>query len=90
MNNNALQKQLRNVINVTFISVDQNINYSLSCNKDDKFYMIEERLYEKYPKYLEEENYFIANGIKINKFKTIEQNKIKNGDSIVLKKIDDD
>ena len=41
-------------------------------------------LYDKYPKYLESENYFLVNAIKINKQKTLEQNKIKNNDVLTL------
>ena len=41
-------------------------------------------IYAKYPRYAEEENYFIVNGNKINRNKTLEQNKIKNNDVITL------
>ena len=41
-------------------------------------------LYDKYPKYLESENYFLVNAKKINKQKTLEQNKIKNNDVLTL------
>ena len=46
--------------------------------------MIENILYDKYPEYIEYENYFLVNGIKINKNKTIEQNNIKYSDIIIL------
>ena len=46
--------------------------------------MIENILYDKYPEYAEKENYFICNGIRINKNKTIEQNNIKYSDVIIL------
>lgn len=80
----------KKMINIKFTSVDQRIHYFITCNRNDKFYTIEEQLYEKYPEYIESENYFIVNGNKINKMKTLLQNKIKNGDMIVLKKIEDD
>ena len=83
-------KYLKNMINIKFCSVYQDIDYYVICNRNDKFYIIEEKLYEKYPEYLDTENYFMVNGIKINKYKTIEQNKIKNGDMIVLKKVEED
>ena len=41
-------------------------------------------LYDKYPKYIESENYFLMNGNKINKHKTLEQNKIKNNDILIV------
>ena len=80
----------KNNINIKFSSVDQRIHYFITCKEDDMFYAIEEKLYEKYPEYIESENYFMVNGNKINKMKTLLQNKIKNGDMIVLKKIEDD
>ena len=42
-------------------------------------------LYEKYPKYIETENFFVVCGNKINKHKTLEQNNINNNDIIILK-----
>ena len=41
-------------------------------------------IYAKYPRYAEEEIFFIVNGNKINRGKTLEQNKIKNNDVITL------
>ena len=46
--------------------------------------MIENILYNKYPEYIEKENYFTVDGIKINKYKTMEQNNIKYSDTIIL------
>ena len=42
-------------------------------------------IYEKYPKYMETNNYFLVRGNKINKNKTIEENNIKNNDIKTLK-----
>ena len=41
-------------------------------------------LYEKYPKYKDTENYFIVNGHKINRNRTVDENKIKNNDVLTL------
>ena len=41
-------------------------------------------LYEKYPEYLNSENNFNINGNKINKYQSIEFNKIENSDIIML------
>ena len=69
---------------VIFQSADSKIQYAIICKNTDRFNMIENILYEKYPEYIEYENYFICNGIKINKYKTMEQNNIKYSDIIVL------
>ena len=47
-------------------------------------------LYRKFPEYKETENYFLVNGKKINKYKTIEENNIKNNDVLTLNIIDDE
>ena len=47
-------------------------------------------MYNNYPDYEEYENYFLVNGRKINKNKTIEENSIKDKDVLTLLKIDDD
>ena len=69
---------------IIFQSVDSKIHYAIICKNTDPFNMIENILYDKYPEYIENENYFIANGIKINKNKTIEQNNIKCSDIVIL------
>ena len=73
------------LISVIFVSLDQKVHYSVICKNTDKFNIIENKLYEEYPEYLESENYFIVNGNKINKYKSLEFNKIKNNDIIMLK-----
>ena len=69
---------------VIFRSVDSQLHYAIICKNTDRFNMIENLLYDKYPEYIEKENFFICNGIKINKSKTMEQNNIKYSDIIVL------
>jgi len=79
-----------NLICIKFISVDQKINFTTLAKSTDPFSKIEQILYKKYPDYLETENMFLFNGMKINKNKTIEQNNIKNNGQILLKILDID
>ena len=72
------------LISIKFISVNQDIDFTVIAKNTDVFSKIEKMLYDKYPKYLESENYFLVSGIKINKQKTLEQNKIKNNDILAL------
>ena len=72
------------LISIKFISVNQDIDFSIIAKNTDVFSKIEKMLYDKYPKYLESENYFLVSGNKINKQKTLEQNKIKNNDILAL------
>ena len=66
------------------ISSDQKINFSLFAKDTDIFNKIENLLYQKYPNYIETNNYFLVNGMKINKYKTLKYNKIKNNDILTL------
>ena len=72
------------LMSIIFTSGDQNFYTSIICKNTDKFNKIEDLLYEKYPKYTETENYFIFNGNKINRNKTLEQNNIKDNDIIIF------
>jgi hypothetical protein len=73
-----------NLISVTFVSADQKVFFSLSCKSNDKFYIIESLLYDRYPEYIEYENYFLVNGNKLNRNKTLQENHIRDNDTIVL------
>ena len=72
------------LIQIKFISNEQDIDYSLIVKNTEKFYKIEGILYEKYPKYVETDNFFVVSGNRINRNKTLEQNNIKSNDIITL------
>ena len=76
------------LLSITFESTNQQIHDSLICKNTDEFHKIEGKLYEKYPEFSENQNFFMANGKIINKYKTLEQNGIKNSDVIVLNEIE--
>ena len=76
------------LMSVIFISVDQKIHHSIICKNSDKFAQIEQKLYDEYPEYLNTENYFMTNGLKINRFKTLDENNIKNSSIITLNQIE--
>ena len=73
-----------NLISVIFQSLDKRVHCSIICKETDLFVNVESSLYKKYPEYLESEQYFIVNGKKINKFKTLNANGIKDNDIILL------
>ena len=80
-------KKGEKLMTVIFQSVDQKVHYAFICKNTDKFNIIENLLYDKYPEYIDSENYFTVNGIKINKYKTFEQNNIKFSDIIIMQQI---
>ena len=66
-------------------SVDQTIqNFFRPCKDTDLFVKLEEKLYDEYPQYKDLETYFLVDGRKIARFKSIKENKIKNGQIITL------
>lgn len=69
---------------VNFISANQQIHYAVPCVKNDTFASVEEKLYQRFPKYRETNNTFLANGNKVKRFKTIGENNIGNGLPVVL------
>ena len=76
------------LMTIIFITPDQKLHYSVICKNTEEFHKIEGQLYKEYPEYTENENYFILNGKKINKYKTLEQNGINNNDIIILNEIE--
>ena len=69
---------------IYFTSTDQTINYSIPCIATDIFAKVEEELYKEYPEYRETNNTFLANGMQVLRFKTIDENKIGNGLPVTL------
>ena len=72
------------LISVIFTSSDKMILYSLISKNTEKFIKLEEKLYNNYPEYSESDNYFKKKKKKINKYKTLDENKIKDSDNIIL------
>ena len=64
--------------------MDQKIDLPITIKNTELFFKIEQILYEKYPKYIETEYYFLVNETRINRFITLEKNKIKNNDILTL------
>ena len=74
-------------ITIHFLSVDQFINHTISCFNTDIFSDIEEVLFEKYPQMKFRDNIYLYDGITLeesNKMKTLEENQIKDGVTILI------
>ena len=74
------------LISVIFTSSDKMILYSTICKNTEKFIKLEEKLYNNYPEYSKSNNDFMVDGNIINKFNTLDENKIKDSDNIILKR----
>ena len=87
--NNTSNNQNGKTIAVFFTSTNQDIHRPMSCKNTETFARIEEKIYSEYPKYKEYNTYLTVNGNIIKRFKTFDENKIKDGDIIIVN-IDDE
>ena len=71
-------------ISIQFISIFQKVDISIPCLLTDKFVRIEEIIYDKYPEYKDNNTYFTVRGGYVKRFKTIQENNIRNLDKILL------
>jgi hypothetical protein len=72
-------------IAVIFSSVDQDIHFPIICYSSDIFSDVVQKLYDEFPKLSKENLYFLLNGDIIKDTSaTVEENKIKNGDNILI------
>ena len=70
-------------ISVIFSS-PKNELYSIICLNSDSFIKVMKKLYEKCPEYKNKPNFFLNHGEKIDEYKTVEGNKIKDNDIIIF------
>ena len=76
------------VMVINFESTDSSIHEGIQCLGTDTFAEVEERLYQKYDEYRNTNNMFTFNGRTILRFKNLKENKIRNGDKVILLKIE--
>ena len=77
------------IIVAHFKSMDQKVDYPIPCKNTDIFVRIEEKLYKVFPEYKEySKTFFTVNGTPIKRFKSMEDNKIKEGDKIIINNLE--
>ena len=76
------------LMSVIFSSDDQNIQHSVICKNTEKLNRLVEKLFIEYPEYSDSNCYFVSNGQRVNLYKTLDENKIKNNSVIILNKIE--
>ena len=64
--------------------MDEKILYSIICKSTDTTSNLEKELYKEYPELSNINHIFRYKGKEINKFETLESNKIKNGYTLIL------
>ena len=75
-------------INFVSMGFQDIMNYCLPCKNTDLFVRLEEKLNNDYPQLKDKETYFLVNGRRIKRFKTLDENQIKGNDIINLFLID--
>ena len=79
------------IISIFFTSISQGIiSFSISCKNTDTFAKVEEKIYDKYPQYKDCNTYLTVNGNIIKRFKTLEENRIKDGNFIIINVYDEE
>ena len=76
------------ILSVIFSSSDQKIHFSIITKNTEIFANLVSKLLIEYPDYKDRQIYFMSNGIVMNSYKTLEENKIKNSDIILLQTMD--
>ena len=77
-------KDTKNLIILNFYSDDEKIHCLLICNEVQIFNEIINKVYENYPDYNIRNNYFICNKSRVNEYKSLKENNIKNKNLIIL------
>ena len=74
------------LISIIFCYKEKNRFYSIICKNTDSIHNLEDKLYKEFPELSGNSNSFLFKGKNIDKFQTIDDNKIKNGDMIIINK----
>ena len=78
-------KEGEKLMTLNFCSLDESLNnYSIICKNTDIFNTIEKKIYYDYKEFYNTNNYFTHKGHKIDRLKSLDENKIRNNDVIIL------
>ena len=76
------------IISIMFFIPDINIHYPIPCKVSDSFSKIESKLFEEFPELKYKNIYYLANGNTVDKTLTLKENRIKNGDTVLVEFIE--
>ena len=86
-NNKNKFSNLDDAMVINFISTEYPVNKGIKCLGTDTFAEVEEKLYQIYDEFRNTNNAFTINGRTILRFKNLKENKIRDGDNVILNKI---
>ena len=74
------------LISIIFCYKEKNRFYSIICKNTDSIHYLEDKLYKEFPELSGNSNSYLFRGKIIDKFQNFDDNKIKNGDMIIINK----
>ena len=72
------------IFSIMFMSVSHDKIFPISCTSNDTVVKFEELFYNEYPEYKDHNTYLTVNGNPVKRFRTIEENGIKQGNAIIV------
>jgi len=72
------------IFSINFMSVSHDKIFPVSCSNDDTIVKFEELFCNQYPEYKNHNTYLTSNGNPVKRFKTIKENGIKQGNTIII------
>ena len=79
---------INNLITLIFQSGDQLLRCAIICKDTDIFNVIVNKIFEREPKFKENFNYFLCNGNRVNEYKSLKENNIKDGNAIIMQNLE--
>ena len=72
------------IMSILIKSIDQRVLFTVPCKNTTPFHKIELKFFKKYPEYKSDATFFLNGGGKIDRYLTVEENKIENGIPILM------
>ena len=81
---NFTLKRGEKLMAVNFMPVDQSFIRPISCKNTDTLVKLEQIIYDEYPEFKDCNTYLTVNGSVVKRFKTLEENGIKDSSGIAI------
>ena len=75
---------MNEIIVINFVSPEKKIQTGIPCLPDDIFAEVEEKFYQQFNEFRNENNKLLSNGKRILRFKKVRENNIRNGDIVQI------
>ena len=82
--NKKILVDINELLTIQIKSIDQRVDRSFICQKNDIFVRFEEKLYDEYPEFKDLNTYFTVNGRTVKRFRSMLENNIRDNDKILL------